>query len=281
MELLTSNYQPAKNMTPFFDITRKPLKTMYNGEELDLGKDVILAPNGNVLGFVAPTYQVVMNEDVAKVFDEHFSTMKVHSMTDMVSTTGEKWMREYVIDEPKYTVSIGGKDDLKMKVVVFNGYDAKTAVGYYIEMWRKVCSNGMMGWKKMVGKTFGHFTSDIIPKLQGYMDTGFIEMRKNFGVWEMWNEQEFKEKQFNEFIDGRKYLTERKKKQINDFYVPIMNKYKEEETLWGAYNVLTAIATHHSESRDDNVAKEFSNSYRVMSRVTKDFWKTYENVKDN
>jgi hypothetical protein len=276
MNMLTENYRPAKNMTPFFDITRKPLKTMFDGREINLGKEVILSPKGDVLGFVAPTYNIVMNEDVANIFDEHFSNYNVMSIQDKISTTGEKWMREYILNDSQYSVSIGNDDEIKTKIVIYNGYDAKTAVGFYISAWRQVCGNGMMGWKKMIGKTFGHFSSDIIPKLKGYIDTGFIEMKNNFGVWEMWKDQAFKEGDFHNFIDGRKYLSDKKKEKVNAFYTPIMNKYKENETKWGAYNVLTAIASHHITSRDKEVAQEFSNGYREMVRITRDFWETYK-----
>ena len=265
-------YQPAKNMSPFFDVIRKPLSTEFQGGVLDVEKDVLLAPNGNVLGFVSRDYNIVKNEDVAALFDEYFSGIKIHSVKDMVSVSGEKWMREYVLDEDGYTVSIGNDDTIKTKVVICNGYDAKTSVGLAISAWRQVCSNGMMGWKRMIGTTFGHFLSDIINKLQSKIDTGFIEMKKNFGVWEMWTEESFNQKDFNEFVESRKFLSDKKKEKISGLYEPVMNKYKEQETRWGAYNVLTAIATHHIESRNKDVAKEFSNGYREMVRVTKDFW---------
>jgi len=272
-EGVTTNYIPAKNMNPFFDVTRCPLSTTFNGQPKDVARDALFSPNGDLLGVVSPKYNLVENKDVKAVFDEFFSSLNVYSVTDKVSGNGGKWLREYVLNEDKYTVHISDKkEEIAMKVTIGNGYDGKTSVFMNFSAWRQVCSNGMMGWKKMIGRKFNHFTNDILDHLKNEIDKGFNGMSNNFETWEKWSKEKFTKNQFEGFVNSREYLSDKQKNVTNGLYIPVMNKFNEEETKWGAYNVLTAIATHHTQSRNKNVANDFSNGFRVMNRVTRDFY---------
>ena len=260
----------AENMTPFFEVKRERLQT----ESMNIiDRDALFNENGELLGVVSPNYKLVTNQEVVNVFDEFFNQLKLHSVTDKVSHTGGKWMREYVLDEDDYTVAVGKNQDVvKTKVTIYNGYDGKSSVGMNFSAWRQVCSNGMMGWKKLIGRKFGHFSNNILGQLESAVDNGFNEMAGNFKKWDEWSEIPFTEQQFEGFIDKRSYLSDKQKKATTDLYPVIMNKYNEEETKWGAYNVLTAIASHHTASRGGKVAHDFSNAFRTMTRVTKDFY---------
>jgi len=273
-DAVTKNYIPSKNMSPFFDVTRCPLTTTLNGQPKDVARDALFSPTGDLLGVVSPKYKLIQNHEVVGVFDEFFSGLDVMSVTDKVSGTGGKWLREYILNDDKYTVQIGDKkDELKTKVTVGNGYDGKTSVFMNFSAWRKVCSNGMFGWKQLIGRKFSHFTNGILDHLGNAVNFGFNEMQGNFETWDAWSRQKFTEKDFKGFVDSREYLSDKQKTATTNLYLPIMNKYKEEETKWGAYNVLTAIGTHHTSSRDKDVANDFSNGHRVITRVTKDFYR--------
>jgi len=270
---VTKNYTPAKNMNPFFEVTRCPLKTTFNGVEKEVARDALFSPTGDLLGIVSPKYKLVKNQEVVNTFDEFFSGLNVASVTDKVNQTGGKWMREYILNDDKYVATVGkNKDTLKTKITIYNGYDGKTSVGMNFSAWRQICSNGMFGWKKLIGRKFSHFTNDILGYLGAAVDTGFNEMQTNFNTWEKWSEIPHTEKQFQGFIDDREYLSDKQKKEYKGLYLPIMNKYKESETLWGSYNVLTSIGTHYVSSRNKDVANDFSNGYRTISRVTNDFY---------
>jgi hypothetical protein len=272
MTTVTSNYTPAKNLSPFFEVTRCPLTTTLNGKSVDVARDALFSPKGDLMGVVSPRYKVITNAEVVNVFDEFFSTLNVYSVKDMVSGNGSKWVRSYILNDDKYTVAVAGKDELKMMVSIHNGYDGKSAVGMYFSAWRKVCSNGMMGWKKLIGKTFSHFTNGILDQLRAITETGFNNMKDNFVTWEEWAKTPFTQTQFMGFIDEREYLSDKQKTATKDLYLPIMNKYGEEETKWGAYNVITAIATHYTSSRNKNVDNIFSSGYKTMDKVAKDFY---------
>jgi len=272
---LPNNYKtyiPSRNMDPFFDVARFPIFAKSNTGEKEIAKDALFSPNGDVLGLVSKNYNIVNNVDVASLFDEFFSEMNVLSVRDHVSGNGEKWLRDYVVDEDKYSVTVDKDDHLKLKVTVSNGYDAKSGVKFAVSFWRQVCSNGMMGWKKEIGQSFSHFNKNVLEELDGLLNQGFGKVSEFAEAWQNWTQIPFTKKDFVGFVESRDYLTDKKKDNTISYYDPIMNKYKENETKWGAYNVLTAIATHHTNSRNKNVSNVFSNGYREMQRVTRDFW---------
>ena len=268
---LNTKYFPAENTNPFFDVHRSPLTADLNGSKLNVGRDALLTPDGDLLGVVSHNYKVVKNSDVRDLFDEFFNDFSVQSVTDKVSNGSGKWIREYILNDDKYVVNVGG-DTVKTKAVVGNGYDGKTAAFMYLSAWRQVCSNGMMGWKNMIGQKFTHFADDILGKLGGIIDNNLSHMKDNFEIWEEWSKIPFNEKQFMGFVDDQKYLSTKQKDTTKALYLPTIEKYKEDETKWGAYNVLTAIATHHTSSRNKKVANEFSNGHRVMTRMAKNFY---------
>lgn len=272
---LPTNYKayfPSKNLDPFFDVSRLPVFAKSNTGDKEIAKDALFSPNGDVLGLVSKGYNLVNNVDVASLFDEFFSEMNVHSVKDHVSGNGEKWMRDYVVDEDKYSVTIDKDDHLKLKVTVSNGYDAKSGVKFAVSFWRQVCDNGMMGWKREIGQSFSHFNKNILGSLDEILNQGFGKVSEFADTWQSWTQIPFTKKDFVGFVESRDYLTDKKKNNTVSYYDGIMNKYNENETKWGAYNVLTAIATHYTNSRNNSVSNIFSNGYREMQRVTRDFW---------
>ena len=276
LTVINTKYIPSKNLNPFFEVKRCALYADNNGR-VDTNRDGLFSENGDLLGIVSKRYSLVENKDVKTVFDDFFSKYKIHSIKDKVSTNGDKWIREYILDEDDYTVVVDNDDVLKTRVSIYNGYDGKTSVGLDISFFRQVCSNGMMGWKNAIGTKFSHFSNDIISKLENTLDNGFKNIVKNVDTFDEWSKIPFKEKDFEKFIDSRKYLSKKQKKATNGLYLPIKSEFKEKDTKWGGYNVLTAIATHHTASRNKDVDNVFSNGYKTISRVTKDFFE-YEVV---
>ena len=208
------------------------------------------------------------SKKVTNIFDSFFVNMKTHSVRDLVNNNGSKWRREYILDDDKYTVNIGKKkDQVKTKITVHNGYDGKTSVGVTFSAWREICSNGMMGWKKVIGKKFSHFNSKILDNLSNTINEGFTQLSNNFNKWESWSDTEYTEKDFQGFVDKADFLSDKQKKATIDMYKPIMVEYNEDSTKWGAYNVITAIASHHISSRNKKVPVEFSKGYSNMEKT--------------
>lgn len=273
MTRTTNDYTPSLNLNPFFEITRTPLFSTFNGQQVSVARDALFSPNGDLMGIVSPRYKVVTNQQVVELFDEFFTGLSVLKVQDHVSTSGAKWIREYVLNDDQYTVTIGDKkEEIKTKVQIHNGYDGKTGVGVNIAAWRKICSNGMMGWKKLIGTNFSHFSAGILDLLKSAIDTGFTSMQDNFVTWEKWSKEPYTEKQFMGFVDNRDYLSDKQKEATKNLYIPVMNRFGENETKWGAYNVITAIATHYTASRDKKVSNVFSSAYKTIGKVAGDFY---------
>ena len=67
-----------------------------------------------------------------------------------------------------------------------------------------------------------------------------------------------------------KYLSEKQAEGIKTLYPTIMNQYNESETKWGAYNVITAIATHHTKTPSTK-SHLFTQGYKRTERLAEDF----------
>ena len=57
-----------------------------------------------------------------------------------------------------------------------------------------------------------------------------------------------------------------------------MNRYDENETRWGAYNVLTGFATHQTRARQGS--NVFSAGYKQIETVTDDFYHYYPSAEE-
>ena len=265
----------ARPKNAFFDVVRKPAFTEFNGEQVSLNKDVLMnADTGVVLGVVGKGYQMVKHATVADIVDAALANTVVKSMSDHMNGITNRWVREYVLGGDENTFDVTGKgDELNTKIRIFNGYDGRTSMGFEIAAWRKICTNGMMGWKKMHGDTFYHVDRGMVDNLRTSFGVQTAQFQDNIRIWEDWANIPFTKGQFEQFIKTREYLSEKQVEAILGLYDPTMNKYQEEETKWGNYNVLTAIATHHTKARQGS--NIFSNAYKRMSKLAGEFfdWK--------
>ena len=275
---------------PFFNVSRNQLYTQFNGEELAVDRDALLNANtGAVLGTVGKTYKLIENGAVNDVFNEAFAELPVEFTKDHMNGAENRWQRDIILDGDQFTRVIGNDDVVKTKVSIWNGYDGRTAVGFALSAYRQVCQNGMMGWRQMFGSNFAHIERDIIEKIQREFNNSFSGFARNFEVWDGWNEQAFTQDQFKRFVESRVkredaegntigYLSEKQVEGITGLYEPTLNQYNDDETKWGSYNVLTAIATHHTEARGAG-SNIFSQGYKRMERLAKDFF-TYDENSD-
>lgn len=268
--------------SPFFDVSRNQLFAHYNGEELEVARDALInMETGKPLGTVGKTYKLIKNAEVNDVFAEAFADLPVEFTKDHLNQNANRWQRDFILDGDQFSRTIGNDDVVKTKVSVWNGYDGRTAVGFAISAYRQVCSNGMMGWRKMFGSNFAHIERNIIQKIQNDFEKNFNGFSKNFDVWESWNDKAFSKAQFMTFIQDRVkrdteegtvgYLSEKQAEAVMNQYEPIMNRYNERETKWGALNVLTAIATHETEARGGG-SHIFSSGYKRMEKLAQDFY---------
>jgi len=161
--------------------------------------------------------------------------------------------------------------------------------------WRLICKNGLMGWGKELGIRVKHLTDEVVTRIKDMFNLNVTSAAAQVDMWKGWSQLPFGQNEFNNFIDAQivrdpeqegqetlpqevgvladrvnPALSVRQAGKIKEFYEPLMNRYNEQETKWGAFNVLTAIASHEITGRKG--AHVFSAGYQRMQNVVNNFY---------
>jgi hypothetical protein len=256
----------VKEYNPFFEVTRKPLFTEFNDERIRSNRDALINPELKcIVGEVSKNYKVVENKEIANVFDEVFSDVEDKFVTDHLNANTGKWVREIILNDPEYGFVVNGNDECKIKISVFNGYTGNKGVGFYVSAYRLVCKNGLMGWRNILSVSIPHIKEGIVDFIRDSFHEKINILREKVEIFEDWSDERFTKEDFDLFIDTREKLSDKMKENLKGYWNPIMNKFNESETKWGAYNVLTAIATHYTEARKGS--NLFSNAYKRIEKL--------------
>ena len=269
-------------MSAFFNVVREPAFATFNGVTQEINKDVLFNEDtGNVLGVVSKQYNLVKNDEVKSYFDEAFGGYNVTVLNDHLSNNDAKWVREVVFNDDQFVKEILPSDVVNLKLKIWNGY-GDTSIGFGLEGYRQVCKNGMMGWRDMFSTKLIHWgKDDIINTIRNSFTNQFNNYQVVFDKMAAWAKEPFTQKDFGKFIDIRtktdekhaeRYLTEKQAEGIKAQFPVVMNRYNEAETVWGSYNVLTAIATHETATKSSK-SNLFTHGYKRMERLTEDFVK--------
>ena len=259
---------------PFFQVSRQPAFAEINGNRIELGKDALFnAETNQVVGLVSPNYTLATNFEVASLISEVLGTFKILSLKDHLSADTGKWVRSIVLDDDRFTMAIKGSDILKTKIDIMNGYDGRTAASFNVSAVRLICTNGMVAKKKdLFGESFTH-SGDVVSKLLERLMFHTEQFQGNVGTWTEWAEVPFTENDFANFIQSRNYLSEKQKEALKGFFPEVLNQYGDDETKWGAFNVLTAVATHNTTARKGSHI--FGTAFKRMEKLAADFY-SYE-----
>lgn len=266
---------------PFFEVIRNPLYTEYKGESVRVPKDALLSEEGDVLGVVGSNYKLIHNQEVFETINDSLSDIEIYSSKDHLNGKGNKWCRSLILNDSEFCKNIAGTDHVKTKIDIFNSYSGLDAAGFNLSAWRLVCDNGMMGWRNIASFKFHHIHENLSDKIRDSFEKMFDKFKDNFEIWEVWSREEMDQEAFNSFIErhvktdknSNGFLSEKQATGIKDLYPEIKRKYGEEDTKWGAYNVLTAIATHHVQARKGSPI--FSQGYTRLSRLVDSFYKEH------
>lgn len=276
------------SVNPFFEVVREPLFAEFNGVRINSGRDALInAETADVIGVVSPSYKVVENKDLNLVVTDALGNLPVLKTNDHLNANTGRWVREIILDGDEHTFKIGKNQDvLKAKVNVVNGYGTNTAAIISVSAWRQICSNGMFGYRNIFKSSYAHMTDNIVEKIRSDFNINMLKFGANTQIWQKWSEIEFTQSDFNSFIDGltkreededtSKFLSEKQNNIIKELYEPTLVKYNDEETVWGAFNVLTAISTHNVKARKGSHL--FSQGYSRMKRVIENFYD--QNIED-
>jgi len=265
---------------PFFGIREEKVLTT-SGLEIPNKIALVNEDLNSIVGFVSPGYDVVHNEDISNMFAGAISDLKVAKVIDHMDATTKRWKRQIIFDDGRLTSEISASDVVGVLLEVYNGYDGRTAYGYSLMGYRWMCENGMvMGKKELFSESFTHFTGNA-DKLRDSFEMKFNAFHKNANTWQEWSRSKFDENDFNTFVDKHtkpdtgkakkdQYLTPNIGKGIKENFQPLLAQQHLSPTKWGAFNVITWLATHETKAR--NGSNLFSNRYQNMNRLAGDFY---------
>jgi len=258
---------------PFFNIRKERIKT--EGSDILIDKVALINDETNdVLGLVSPNYQVVSNEAVNDLFMNALDGTSVKETHDHLDSGTKKWRRRFIFDDDRTNVEITPGDNVNILLEVFNGYDARTSFGFNLMAYRWICENGqVMGKESLFRESYAHYI-DSPDKLRQSFTMKYDAYKDTTLQWREWTQISFNEKNFEDFISKRDYLGNRVKESIVESYEPVMNQEKLNENKWGAFNVLTYLATHDTKARKGS--NVFSARHKNINRVAADLY-LYEN----
>jgi hypothetical protein len=262
------------SINPFFNFERKPLNATVDDNIININKDVIInIDNLQPVGVVSKGYELVKNEDISNIFLDTFNSYKIESIQDFIYKNGESWKRRIIFGDDELNFQVLPNDYCGIMVEIFNSYNGKSSWGAGIYMYRWICENGMvMGKRNLMEMKFHHLKDnfDIIKK-------NFQFSRDNIAFniipkWISWTKEPFTLKDMDRFISSREYLSDKAQEKTLLKYEEIMNKEGHSETKWGAFNTLTYIMTHETDTRKNNSDYIFSRAYKTYEKLSQDFY---------
>ena len=258
-----------EDRSPFFNVRKEKVRTEVSGILIDKVA-LINEETNDVLGLVSPGYEVVTNESVNDLFMNALEGTSVKEVHDHLDTTTKKWRRRFIFDDDSTNVEITKGDNVNILLEVFNGYDARTAFGFNLMAYRWICENGqVMGKENLFKESYAHYI-DSPDKLRQSFTMKYDAYRSTTLQWKEWTQIAFNEKNFEDFISKRDYLGDRVKEAVISSYEPIMNQEKLNENKWGAFNVLTYMATHDTKARKGS--NVFSARHKNINRAAADLY---------
>jgi hypothetical protein len=267
------SYTEERN--PFFEIRKEAVKTESG---LVVPKVAIINDEtDDILGLVSENYELITNEAVNDLFGEALNGLSIADISDHLDATTRRWKRRVVLEGDEFTKEVLPGDSIGLLLEVFNGYDARTAFGYELMGYRSICSNGMvLGKTSLMKESYTHYV-DNPEKLRLSVNSKLGEFNENVLTWKQWTQIPFGQENFNTFVDSRAYLGKKVAESIKDTYESVMNREKLEENKYGAYNVLTFLATHETKARKGS--NIFSSRYNAINRMAADMY-GYEEVEE-
>jgi hypothetical protein len=272
-------YEEGRN--PFFEVKRENLVTESG---LHTGKQAIInSETSDVLGIVSPNYELVTNDDVNSFFENALYDMNINVVKniDHMDSITRRWKRWMILDTVDLQFNVGtSSDQISIMIEIFNGYNAKTSFGYRVMGYRWYCENGQIaGREDLFSGSFAHFI-DNPERLQDSFNLKFNNFKAVALIWNKWANEPFNKEKWEHFINFYKkdpdnkqkhqFLPKKLAENMIEDYEDILVEQQLPDTKWGAYNVLTYLATHKTKARKGS--NVFSNGYGNLVRLTNHFY---------
>jgi len=261
-------YKEERN--PFFPVRKECVITA--GSQIDTGKFALINDETNdVLGLVGKDYEIVENSEINSLFQEAIQDLEVKETIDHLDANTKRWKRHIVFGDDSLNFDINGKGDIVgVLLEIFNGLTGRTSFGYNLMGYRWFCKNGMVsGKQKIFSESLGHYVGNP-EKLRESFEMKFDLFKDQVEGWREWVKIPFNKEMFDRFVDDKKYITEKVGNDVKDKFHPILNLEKLDENKWGAFNVLTYLATH--ETKAQKGSNVFSNRFNNINRLATDLY---------
>ena len=265
---------------PFFSVRRETLKT---DSGIILDKEALINDDtDDVLGIVSPGYELVTNSDIDEMFNEAMTAFEVKEVQDHMDAETKRWKRRVIFGDDRLTSEVLPGDATGVMLEIHNGYNGKTAFGYELMGYRWACTNGMvMGKSSLFKESFAHFVNNP-ERLRNSFEMKFDAFHKNTEIWKDWSKIPMDKRLFENFVNGHtksddgtkakkhQYLGVKVAKSIIDSYEPLLIEQKLDNTMWGAFNVLTYLSTHVAKARKGS--NVFSQRHKTLNRLATDLY---------
>lgn len=265
----------STTQNPFFTVERTPVFARIGGKEVILDKEVLVNTETNLpVGIVSKDYSLISNEKVNGLFTEAFAKYKVKKTMDFMKRGGETWVRRIVFEDDELTFDVKNGDVSHVMLEIENSYNTTSRYGYNISLFRSICENGMVfGRKNLISMKFTHMKNNL-EAIRNQFEIGTKAIGEDIiPVWKKWTEIPFTLKDMKNFVDSRDYmLNEKGRERILVKYDEVMNREGHDETRFGAFNTLTEIMTHETESRREDTSNIFANSYKKWEHLAMDMY---------
>lgn len=275
--------QFLNQLNPFYPVIRNKLFTpfVYQGDEnltdVYVDRDVLLnGENGKVLGTVGPNYKLLLNEEVFDIFAEAFADLPIESVRDHLNWKQNRWQRDFILNGDQFNIDINGSV-IKTKVSIFNGYDGKSSVGFTVAAYR---DNGNVTYlNNMFTQTYSHVQRGLVVRIREDFATKLGLFRQTAEMFRRFDQETFTGEYFEDFVRGlvregerdrQGYLTERQADAILASYRQQFDRLGVRQTRFGAYTVLSAIATERNGRA--NSSPIFTAAHKRIEKVVRDFF---------
>ena len=219
-----------------FPVELRAITTEPDGFVIPNRFAVIRTDTMRPLGVVSKKYALLPHADVVDVLRE---TLKGQEVKETIRLTHNGARMHLELTLPNITLKVDG-DEIAMRLVVANSYDASRKVNIAFGAYRLVCSNGMIIGRRLISVSRRHV---------GEVSIEVEQIRKQMTMLT----DQFKatapliRKMASTHLPAPKNFFDATALHIPTYLIKIAREqFKQEEdgTVWDAYNALTFAITH-------------------------------------
>jgi len=259
----------SDKVNPFFRIKKEAIRT-DSGTRIPHRFALLNAKTNGLLGIMSHEYEVILNSNVAKLFDTALKRYPYLKYTDHLDALQRKWKRQIILKGENVTFDVSKTSKVAMVIEIFNGYDVRSSFGYEILAYSFNSNSYLVLEKRGVFKeSYYHFT-DNPKRLLDSIEVKFDDFKQHVLLWRQWAKIEFSDDDFKNFIKGRKYLSQKIQEEVIGLIADIRKGLKLKNTIWDCMNILMYLTEHETKARKGSHI--FSNRYKLFERMVEDFY---------